>query len=180
MQRLLQLVVALLALNLARCFSFTGVVARRSGLSMKFDVEKAAASLSNNKILTRTAQLGLLSRLEKSGFTLTTAIPLLKKADELDVLGYLEGSSDKLLPLIATAIDLAPAALPLVGATLKVGAPGLLLGAVASAGAAAVVLGLIPDDSVTNVALQTALAVPLGAIVPGACVVGAGVLSKLK
>ena len=49
----------------------------------------------------QTSQLGLLTRLEKAGFTLTTAIPLLKAADDADVLGYLEASSDTVLPLVA-------------------------------------------------------------------------------
>jgi hypothetical protein len=50
---------------------------------------------------------------------LTTAAPLLVKADELDLLGVLEASSDKVLPLIATAIDLAPSLLPLAATALK-------------------------------------------------------------
>ena len=128
----------------------------------------------------QTAELGLLSRLEKSGFKLTTAIPLLVKADELDVLGVLEASSDKVLPLIATAIDLAPAALPLVKIAINTPAFLLFIGAGASAAAAYAVTAVIPDDSITNIALQTALAVPLGVIIPGALTVGAGLLSKLK
>jgi hypothetical protein len=124
--------------------------------------------------------LGLLSRLEKSGFTLSTAVPLLIKADELDVIGVLEASSDKILPLAATAIDLAPAALPLVKVAINTPAPLLFIGALASAAAAAGVVFIVPDDSVANVAIQTALVVPLGLIVPGALTVGALLLSKLK
>ena len=128
----------------------------------------------------QSAELGLLSRLEKSGFKLTTAIPLLVKADELDVLGVLEASSDKVLPLVATAIDLAPAALPLVKIAINTPAFLLFIGAGASAAAAFALTVVIPDDSITNVALQTALVLPLGVIIPGALTVGAGLLSKLK
>ena len=124
--------------------------------------------------------MGLLSRLERSGFKLTTAIPLLVKADELDLLGVLEASSDKVLPLIATAIDLAPAALPLVKIAINTPAILLLAAAGASAAAAAAVVVVIPDDSIANIALQTALVVPLGVILPGALTVGGGLLSKLK
>jgi len=38
----------------------------------------------------------------------------------------------------------------------------------------------IPDDSVMNVALQTFLAVPLLLVAPGASVVGATILNKIK
>ena len=121
-----------------------------------------------------------MSRLEKSGFTLSTAAPLLIKADELDVLGVLEASSDRFLPLAATAIDLAPAALPLVKVAINTPAPLLFIGAVASALAAYTVVAVVPDDSVASIAIQTALVVPLGLIVPGALTVGALLLSKLK
>ena len=147
---------------------------------MAFDVEKVVTSLSKNKVLTKTAELGLLSRLEKSGFTLTTAVPLLVKADELDLLGVLEASSDKVLPLAATAIDLAPAALPLVKVAINTPAVVLLGGAAASAAAAYAAVTVIPDDSITSVAVQTLLVVTLGLIVPGALTVGGVVLSKLK
>ena len=70
-------------------------------LTMKFDLEKSADILARNKILTKTANLGLLSRLDRAGFTLTTAAPLLKAADKYDALGYLEASSDNILPLVA-------------------------------------------------------------------------------
>jgi Protein of unknown function (DUF1118) len=53
-------------------------------------------------------------------------------------------------------------------------------GAVASAAAAYAVVSAVPDDSVANVALQTAVAFPLGVLVPGALVVGGALLSKLK
>ena len=102
------------------------------------------------------------------------------KADELDLLGVLEASSDKVLPLAATAIDLAPAALPLVKIAINTPAVILLGGAAASAAAAFAAVTIIPDDSISSVAVQTLLAVTLGLIVPGALSVGGLVLSKLK
>lgn len=122
----------------------------------------------------------MLSRLEKSGFTLKTAVPLLVLADDLDLIGVLEASSDKVLPLVATGIEAAPALLPLAGVALKQSPTSLFAGAALSAAAAAGVIVAVPDDSVVNIALQTALAVPLGAILPGALAVGGVLLSKLK
>jgi phosphate/sulfate permease len=122
----------------------------------------------------------LLSRLEKAGFTLSSAAPLLKKADELDALGVLEASSDKVLPLVATAIELAPSLLPLAATLLKTPPSTLLVGALASAGAAAGIVLAVPDDSVTNIAIQTLAVVPLGLILPGALTIGSVVLGKLS
>jgi hypothetical protein len=124
--------------------------------------------------------LGLLTRLEKAGFTLTTAKPLLILADDLDLLGVLEASSDKVLPLVAKTIDLAPALLPLAGTALKTPPTVFFGGAAASLAAAAGVIFLVPDDSVISIALQTVSTVTLGVIIPGALGVGGLVLSKLK
>ena len=128
----------------------------------------------------QTAQLGLLTKLERAGYTLTSAKPLLLKAEELDALGYLEASSDKVLPLVATAIELAPALIPLAGPLLNIPSTLLFAGAAASLGGAAAAVALIPDDSISNIALQTALAVPLGTLLPGALVVGGTVLGKIE
>ena len=167
---------------LASAMAFAPMSSSRvSGSSLRMDaVDKALNSLARNKILTKTAQLGLLSRLEKSGFRLSTVAPILKKADELEVLPLLAASSDKILPLAVTAIDLAPTLLPVAGGVLKAGPVPLAGAGVASLVAAVTIVFAIPDDSVSNIALQTALAVPLGAIIPGASLIGAGLLSKLK
>jgi hypothetical protein len=147
---------------------------------MKFDLDKTVNTLSRNKILTKTAQLGLLSRLEKAGFTVSSAIPLIKLADKYDAIGVLEASSEKVLPLVATAIELAPPLLPLAAQALKASPQTLYGGAALSAAAAAGILAVIPDDSVAAIALQTALVLPLGVILPGALGVGGTILSKLK
>lgn len=176
---MLSIVVILCLLAMAMSFAPTGGRITSSALRMDA-VDKALNSLARNKILTKTAQLGLLSRLEKSGLKLSTVAPILKKADELEVLPVLAASSDKILPLAVTAIDLAPALLPVAGAALKAGPAPLAGAGVASLAAAAAIVFTIPDDSVSSIALQTALVVPLGAIIPGASLIGAALLSKLK
>lgn len=105
---------------------------------------------------------------------------MLQKADELDVLGVLESSSDKVLPLVAKAIDLSPSLLPLASFAIKTPPTTLTAGALASLVTAAGLIYIIPDDSVTTVALQAFLGVPLGVVLPGALVVGSVVLSKLS
>jgi hypothetical protein len=79
---------------------------------------------------------------------------------------------------VATAIETAPALLPLAGVALKTPPAVLFAGALGSAAAAAALIVVVPDDSLTNVALQTALAVPLGVLLPGALAVTAALLSK--
>ena len=122
----------------------------------------------------------MLTRLENAGFTLTTASSLLIFADENDLIGVLEASSDKVLPLIATGVDLAPSLLPLAAVALKTPPAVFFGGAVASAAAAAALILIVPDDSVANVAIQAALAIPLGVLLPGGLGVGGLLLSKLK
>eukprot|EP01038_Epipyxis_sp_PR26KG_P006915 gene6915-9468_t len=173
------LLISLVSISTAFTGSMVGL-RRRCGPSMAFDLDKAVNTLAQNKILTKTSQLGLLSRLEKAGFKLSSAKPLLKLADEQDLIGVLEASSDKVLPLIATAIESAPALLPIAGSVLKLPSTTLFGGAAASLAAAGLVIVSIPDDSVLSIAEQVALVIPLGAIIPGALGVGGLLLSKLK
>ena len=104
---------------------------------------------------------------------------MLKFAEEQDLLGVLEASSDKFLPLIASAIELSPSLLPLAATALKAPPSAFFGGATASLAAAVAVIALVPDDSVANVALQTLIAVPLGAVLPVALGVGGVVLGKI-
>lgn len=85
-----------------------------------------------------------------------------------------------MLPLVATAIDLAPGLLPFVAIALKTKPTVFFGAAAASAAVTAGALLLIPDDSVALIALQAALAVPLGVLVPGGLAVGGFVLGKLE
>lgn len=85
-----------------------------------------------------------------------------------------------MLPLAAKAVDLAPVLLPLADTALKT-SPSVYFGAAGgSAIAALALIAIIPDDSVTSVALQAALGLPLGVILPAALAAGGVVLSKLK
>lgn len=120
-----------------------------------------------------------MTKLEKAGFKLSTAAPLLKKADELDALGILEASNEKVLPLVATAIDSAPSLIPLAALALKQSPSVLTAGAIASFSAAAALVTFVPDDSVSNIALQTFFGILLGAILPGGLFIGSFVLGKL-
>ena len=128
----------------------------------------------------KTSQLGLLSRLEKAGFTLSSAAPLLKLAEEKDLIGVLEASSDNVLPLIGKAIDLSPALLPVAATALKTPPTVLFGGAAASLAAAGLLITTVPDDSALDIALQVALGIPLATILPVALGAGGVILSKLK
>ena len=123
--------------------------------------------------------MGLLSKLEQAGFSLSTAKPLLVLADELDLLGILDAQSDKVLPLAAKAIDLAPSLLPLASTALNTPPTALFGGAAVSLATAAALVAVVPDDSVASIAVQTFLAVTLGAVLPGALGVGGFILSKV-
>jgi len=98
----------------------------------------------------------------------------------LDVLGTLEASSDKVLPLLATVIDLAPGLLPLAGPALNTPPIVLFATGFASLAAAFAVITVIPDNTVSDVALQTALVIPLATIIPAVTLIGGGVLSKIS
>eukprot|EP01040_Poterioochromonas_malhamensis_P004352 gene4352-4665_t len=158
----------------------SGFQLKTNALRMSFNVDEAARTLSRNKILTKTAQLGLLTKLEKAGFTLSSAVPLLKFADENDLIGVLESSSDKVLPLLAKGIELSPKLLPLAATALKTPPSVLSAGAVGSLGAAVFLNYVIPDTSVGNIALETLITIPFGILLPGGLAVGSAVLSKLK
>ena len=147
---------------------------------MSADVDRLIGKVAQQKLLTQTAQLGVLSKLDKAGVKLTTLGPLIKQADKLGALSLVEGKGEQLLPLINKAVDLAPALLPLTKGLIQGGPTPLIALAIVSLASALVVVGVIPDDSVSNVAVQTLIAVPRGAIVPGACGVGAAILGKLK
>ena len=85
-----------------------------------------------------------------------------------------------MLPLLETAIDLSPKLLPLAAPLLSIPPAALSAAAVASLALAGGLIFIVPDDSVVNIALQTAAGTLLGAIVPGACVVGSVILGKIN
>lgn len=122
----------------------------------------------------------MLTKLEKAGFTLSSATPLLKLVDKYDLLGVLEASNEKVLPLLAKAIDLTPSLLPLADKALKAPPSALAGGALASLALALGEVALIPDDSVGSIALQTLLFVPLGVVLPPVLGISSLLLNKVK
>lgn len=84
------------------------------------------------------------------------------------------------MPLIAKGIELSPQLLPLASTAIKTKPSTLTSVAFLSLAAGAAEIVLIPDNSVVSVALQTALFLPLGLILPGALVVGSALLKKLE
>lgn len=142
-------------------------------------VKNLLSKVEEQRLLSKVAASGLLSKAQKAGISLTKLEPLLALAVENpDILILVEASGPDLLPLLPTIVDLAPGALPLLAAA--VGTPPVLLqgAGVAVLAAAAFAVTAIPDDSVTNVALQT-LAVGLALPASAAALVGGAILGKL-
>ena len=112
--------------------------------------------VEETQLLTKLAKTGLLSKAERAGVKLADLEPLLLFAEENGLVGLLGDLNDDLLPLLPLLVRLAPLGLPVLSLALGLGPLNFLL-AIASFGGAFVVTGL-PDDSVTDVALQTLIA----------------------
>ena len=142
-------------------------------------VKNLLEKVESEKLLSKVAASGLLSKAQKAGITLSKLEPLLALAAENpDVLILVEASGPELLAVLPSVVELAPGALPLLGAAVGI-SPGLIQVAGLAALAAAVgAVVVIPDDTVTNVAIQT-LALGLAVPVAGASFVGAALLGKL-
>jgi len=142
-------------------------------------VKNLLTQIEDSRLLTKVAQSGLLSKAQQAGLSLAKLEPLLAAAvDNPDILILVEAAGPDLLPLLPTLVSLAPPALPLLAAAVSV--PPALIGSagVGLLGAAYTALQVIPDDSVTNVALQTVLvsvSLPLAA----ASLAGAAILGSL-
>mmetsp|Transcript_92692 Transcript_92692/g.264792 ORF Transcript_92692/g.264792 Transcript_92692/m.264792 type:complete len:180 (-) Transcript_92692:289-828(-) len=140
-----------------------------------FDILDA---IQDNQLLSKTAELGVLSKAEAAGVTLSDLEPLLIAADDN---GAMQLLGDVLaLPITPKLINAAPGLLPLAGAALSVPPALLFATAPASAFAAYTAVQVIPDDSLTSVALQTFLAVLLGAVIPAVSLAGGAVLGYKK
>jgi hypothetical protein len=135
--------------------------------------------VESQQLLSKVAASGLLSKAQNAGISLSTLEPLLTLAVENpDILILVEASGPDLLPILPTVVDLAPGALPLLAAAVGIPAPliqGAGLGVLAAAAFAVV---SIPDDSVVNIALQTA-AVGLALPAAAAAFAGGTILGKL-
>eukprot|EP00904_Undaria_pinnatifida_P006229 jgi/Undpi1/2736/HiC_scaffold_14.g06114.m1 len=132
------------------------------------------------KLLSTASKLGLLSKLEAAGLTLKDVEKLLPLVDENDLIGLAKGFGPDLLKVAPVALKAAPAALPLLATALTVPGEALFVGAAASFAAGAGLVYLLPDESLTGVALETFLAVPLLFVLPAVLGGGGLALSALK
>jgi Protein of unknown function (DUF1118) len=142
-------------------------------------VKSLLQKVEDQRLLTAVAKSGLLSKAQKAGISLSKLEPLLALASSNpDVLILVEASGPEVLAILPTVVDLAPAALPILGLAIQV--PPVLIGGagVGALGAAVLALGAIPDDSVFDIALQTLI---VGVSLPVAAVslAGAAILGKL-
>ena len=142
-------------------------------------VKNLLEQVESQRLLSQVAASGLLSKAQKAGISLSKVEKLLEiAADNPDILILVEASGPELLPLLPQLVNLAPGALPLLAAAVSI-PPGVIgivgVGALAAAAGAVVV---IPDDSVTNVALQT-LIVGLSLPAAAAAFAGSAVLGQL-
>eukprot|EP00617_Octactis_speculum_P017513 CAMPEP_0185743122 /NCGR_PEP_ID=MMETSP1174-20130828/724_1 /TAXON_ID=35687 /ORGANISM="Dictyocha speculum, Strain CCMP1381" /LENGTH=181 /DNA_ID=CAMNT_0028415563 /DNA_START=66 /DNA_END=611 /DNA_ORIENTATION=+ len=153
-------------------------VRRSSRSQVRMDVATVLNKVQDARLLSKVSELGLLSKAEAAGITLTDLVPLLRLADEFGAVSILASVIDE--PYVPQLIDLAPKLLPLAGTALNIDPSLLYIAAIGSLGAAAAEVVVIPDDSLQLVALQTFLAILLGAVVPAASLVGAFVLGYKK
>lgn len=106
---------------------------------------------------------------------MSTIVPLLRFANNNDLLGVLESSRDDILPLLGTAVEKMPVLLPIAQSALSASPAILTSAAFASAVGTAAFVAFVPDDSILSVTLQTMLVIPFGLLIPG-IVGGAGIL----
>ena len=78
-----------------------------------------------------------------------------------------------------TLVDLAPPVLPLLALAISIPAPVIGGAGLASAAAAFVAVGIIPDDTVVEVAAQTLIVGVLGLTVPVLSLAASAVIGKL-
>jgi hypothetical protein len=142
-------------------------------------VKQLLQDVEDKRLLSAVARSGLLSKAQKAGISLSKLEPLLSfAAENPDILILVEASGPELLTVLPTVVDLAPAALPILANAVLV-PPAIIAGAGAAAvGAAVFAVGVIPDDSVFSIAVQT-LIVGLTLPLAGASFAGAAILGKL-
>lgn len=150
----------------------------RPATALSMSAEQVLQKTADSKLLTKLAASGVLSKAEAAGLTLADLEPLLKIADDTGVVAITGDLLES--PIAPVLVDLAPAALPLLGPALEVPPAALVLAAGASVAAAFAEVSIIPDDSIVSVATQTGLAVILGAVLPAVSLGGAFVLGSIK
>jgi hypothetical protein len=142
-------------------------------------VKDLLEKVESSGLLTRVAKSGLLSKAQEAGLTLSKLEPLLALAAEnKDILIIVEAATPELLPLLPKLVELAPGVLPLAAQLISV-PPSVLFGlGLASLGGALGAVVVIPDDTILEVAAQTAAVGVLGAA-GAASFVGAAIITKI-
>ena len=143
-------------------------------------VKNLLLNVEQSKLLSKVAASGLLSNAQAAGISLSKLEPLLQLAAENpSILVLVEAAGPELLPLLPTLVELAPPVLPILALAITIPAPVIAGAGLASAAAAFVAVGIIPDDTVLEVAAQTLIVGVLGLAVPVASLAGAAVIGKL-
>lgn len=143
-------------------------------------VRDLLVGIEKSRLLSQVAQSGLLSKAQAAGVSLSNLEPLLAlAADNKDVLILVEASGPELLPLLPTLVKVAPPALPLLGAAIGIPPVAIQAAGLASLLGAAGAVAIIPDDTLTNVAIQTLAVGILGVAVPAASFIGAAILGQV-
>jgi hypothetical protein len=149
-------------------------------LGNNISVKNLLEKVEGSGLLTKVAQSGLLSKAQEAGISLSKLEPLLAlAAEDKSVLILVEAATPELLPILPRLVDFAPAALPLLASAVTI--PPVVLQALglASLGAAYTIVQVVPEDTVVEVALQTAAVGVLGVAAPAASFIGAALLGKL-
>mmetsp|Transcript_20708 Transcript_20708/g.26805 ORF Transcript_20708/g.26805 Transcript_20708/m.26805 type:complete len:190 (+) Transcript_20708:60-629(+) len=144
----------------------SAIVSRASTVDPYPLLSQTLQEVEDKQLLSKIAKLGLLTKLEKAGVKLSDVEPLLIWAEDNGLVGAAGELQDDLLPLLPALISLAPLGLPLLAAAISIPSIVFFALAAASLAGAYVLVGSIPDDSITNVALQTFLAIPLVTLFP--------------
>jgi len=131
-------------------------------------------------LLEKTAELGVLSKLEKQGLTLQKAEELLPLLEELGLLSLVANNQQLLINGVAPlAIEGAPLLLPLVAGALDIGPAAFYLGAAGAAGLDAYLFASgaeVPFLGLSAGAVAGLLLIPLSVVL---AVVG-GAIGSLK
>lgn len=131
-------------------------------------------------LLEKTAELGVLSKLEKQGLTLEKAEELLPLLENLGLLSLVANNQQLLINGVAPlAIEGAPLLLPLVAGALDIGPAAFYLGAAGAAGLDAYLFASgaeVPFLGLSAGAVAGLLLIPLSAVL---AVVG-GAIGSLK
>mmetsp|Transcript_24065 Transcript_24065/g.37733 ORF Transcript_24065/g.37733 Transcript_24065/m.37733 type:complete len:223 (-) Transcript_24065:1019-1687(-) len=122
-------------------------------------------------LLEKTAELGILSKLEKNGLTLEKAEALLPKLEELGVLSLVANNQQLLINGVAPiAVEGAPILLPVVAGALDVGPAAFFLAAAGAGGLDAYLFASgaeVPFIGLPAGAVAGLLLIPLTAVSAG-------------